>query len=105
MEDVVNRIISIDKETIKVIEMTEKIKKNSELDLKYRLSELEKTLMEEARVLAEKEFISIIDQGMDEVQKLKDNEQSKLENIDMVYKNKKTELVDRLFQNLLKENE
>lgn len=105
MEDVVNRIIAIDKETIKVIEMTEKIKKTSELDLKNRLGELEKTLMEDAKVVAEKEFTGIIDQGMDEVQKLKDNEQSKLENIDMVYKNKKAELVDRLFQNLLKENE
>ncbi len=105
MEDIVNRIIAIDKETIKVIEMTEKIKKTSELDLKNRLGELEKTLMEDAKVVAEKEFTSIIHQGMDEVQRLKDNEKSKLENIDMVYKNKKVELVESLFQNLLKENE
>lgn len=105
MEDIVNKIISIDKETIKVIETTEKIKKNSELDLKNRLCELEKTLLEEAKTVAEKEFTGIINQGIAEVKMLKENENSKISTIDNVYKSKKDELVERLFQNLLKENE
>lgn len=105
MEDVVNRIIAIDNDTKKVIKMTEKIKRDSEFELKNRLVEMEKTLMEEARIIGDKEFKIIIAQGISEIDKLKENEKSKLNYINNVYKGKKDELVEEIFQNLLKENE
>ncbi len=105
MEDVVNRIIAIDKDTKNVIEMTERVKKNSELELKNKLEELEKGLLEEGRILAEKEFKAIIDEGIEEVNTIKDKENSKIHNIDSFYNSKKKDLLEDLFQNLLKQNE
>lgn len=105
MEDVVNRIIAIDNETKKVIEMTERIKKNSDLDLKHRMSELEKELMEESKIVADNEFKSIIQQAIEEVNIIEENEKSKINKIENLYKSKKRDLVEGLFQSLLKQNE
>lgn len=105
MEDVVNRIIAIDNETKKVIEMTERIKKNSDLDLKHRISELEKELMEESKTVADNEFKSIIQQAIEEVNIIEENEKSKINKIENLYKSKKRDLVEGLFQSLLKQNE
>jgi phage-related minor tail protein len=105
MEDVVNRIIAIDNETKKVIEMTERIKKNSDLDLKHRISELEKELMEESKIVADNEFKSIIQQAIEEVNIIEENEKSKINKIENLYKSKKRDLVEGLFQSLLKQNE
>lgn len=105
MEDVVKRIISIDKETIKVIDKAEEIKITSERSLRDKLAELEKTQMEQGRMDAEINFKEIIDQGTKEVQILKKANEVKLSNIDNLYKGKKKDLVDSLFQSLVKENE
>ena len=105
MEDVVNRIIAIDNETKKVIEMTERIKKNSDLNLKHRISELEKELMEESKTVADNEFKSIIQQAIEEVNIIEENEKSKINKIENLYKSKKRDLVEGLFQSLLKQNE
>ncbi len=105
MEDVVKRIISIDKETIKVIDKAEEIKITSERNLRDKLAELEKTQMEQGRMDAEINFKEIIDQGTKEVQILKKANEVKLSNIDNLYKGKKKDLVDSLFQSLVKENE
>lgn len=105
MEDVVRRIISIDKETVKVIDKAEEIKITSERNLRDKLAELEKTQMEQGRMDAEINFKEIIDQGTKEVQILKKANEVKLSNIDNLYKGKKKDLVDSLFQSLVKENE
>jgi len=105
MEDVVKKIINIDRETSKVIHMTEEIKINSEKTLKEKLSELEKTQMEQGRMDAENNFKKIIQQGTEEVQILKKANAIKLSNIDNLYKGKKKDLLEGLFQNLVKNNE
>lgn len=105
MEDVVKKIISIDKETIKVIDKAEEIKITSERNLRDKLAELEKTQMEQGRMDAEINFKEIINQGTKEVEALKNSNEIKLSNIDNLYKGKKKDLVDSLFQSLVKENE
>lgn len=105
MEDLVKRIINIDKETIKVINKAEEIKVTSERNLKEKLSELERSKMEQGRMEAEISFKEIIDHGTKDVQILKKSNEVKLSNIDNLYKSKKSDLLEGLFQNIVKENE
>lgn len=105
MEDVVKRIISIDKETVRVIEKSEEIKRNSEKNLKDKLVELEKTQIEQGRISGDLSFKQIIGQGIKEVESLKEADEVKLKKIDNMYKAKKKGLVDSLFQSIVKENE
>ena len=105
MEDVIRKIVNIDKETIKIKEKTEEIINTKERELKEVLQSLEKEYLEEGKLEGDKKYKEIIEIGRKETEELQKEEEKTLKNIDNLYKGKKDKLVEELFHSLFKDKE
>lgn len=103
MEDVIKKILNMDKETVKVRKETEEIVSRSEKTLRETLQNLESKYLEEGRLEGEKKYREIIEAGRKEIEELQNKEDKVLKSIENIYKEKKHDLVDKLFQSLLSE--
>lgn len=100
MDEIINKIISIDKETVKMKLKTEEIIRGKEKELKETLQELEKKYTEEGRLEGEKTYNEIIRNGEAEIERLKSQDIETLERIDNVYKGSKFQLIEDLWNSL-----
>mgnify|MGYP000179527956 CR=1 FL=1 len=104
MEEIINRIISLDKETVKVKKHTDEVIAAKEKQLKETLQNLENRYIEEGRSEGEKRYKEILEASDREVEQLIKKEESKLKKIEIIYKENKHRLVEELFQSLLSKN-
>ncbi len=100
MDEIINKIISIDKETVRMKLKTEEIIMNKEKELKEILQELEKKYMEEGRLEGEKIYTEILRNGEIEIERLKSQDIETLERIDKVYRENKSRLIEDLWNSL-----
>lgn len=105
MDEIVKRIINIDKDATNVKLKTEEIIIQRETQLKENLQELEKRLMEEARLEGEDIYKKTIKDGEEEIERLESKDRNILKDIEDSYKKKKTKLVEDLWVDLFKAEE
>ncbi len=105
MDEVINKIINIDKETVKMRLRTEEIIRDKEKELKETLQDLEKKYLEEGRLEGEKIYNKIMKDGETEIERLQSQDIGILKNIDDVYKKNKDKLVLDLWNSLFKGEE
>ncbi len=101
MEDVINKIIKMDKETSQIKRTTNEIISSKEKELRETLQNLENKYLEEGRIEGEKKYKEIIEAGKSEIELLQKKEDKVLKSIENLYKEKKTALIDELFHSLL----
>ncbi|WP_353094919.1 hypothetical protein [Tissierella praeacuta] len=105
MDEVINKIINIDKETVSMKLKTEEIVADKERTLKETLQKIEKEYMEEGRLEGERIYKEIIKDGEMEIGRLQSQDIEILENIDNVYKVNKEKLIDGLWNKLFRGRE
>ncbi|MBU5313650.1 hypothetical protein KQI38_16625 [Tissierella carlieri] len=105
MDEIINKIINIDKETVRMKLKTEEIIGDKEKELKETLQELEKKYVEEGRLEGEKTYNEIIRNGELEIERLKSQDVETLERIDKVYKGSKDKLIEGLWNSLFRGKE
>ena len=100
MDETINKIINIDKETVRIRERTEEIIREKEKELKETLQELEKNYMEEGRLEGEEAYNQIIKSGETEIENLQSQDVDTLKSIDNIYKKNKDKLIEALWSSL-----
>ena len=105
MDEIVNKIISIDKETLRMKLKTEEIVADKEKALKEALQKIEKEYMEEGRLEGERIYKEIIKDGEMEIERLQSQDMEMLKGIDDEYKKSKDKLIDILWNGLFKGKE
>ncbi len=101
MEDIISKIISMDKETVKIKKKTEEIVISKEKELKEIIQNLESKYLEEGRLEGEKRYTELIESARREVELLQEKEEKVINNIEKIYKEKKQSLIEELFHSLL----
>jgi len=101
MEDIISKIISMDKETVKIKKKTEEIVISKEKELKETIQNLENKYLEEGRLEGEKRYIELIESARREVELLQEKEEKVINNIEKIYKEKKQSLIEELIHSLL----
>lgn len=105
MDEIINKIINIDKETVRMKLRTEEIIRDKEKELKETLQDLEKKYLEEGRLEGEKIYSKIMRDGETEIERLQSQDIGILKNIDDVYKKNKDKLILDLWNSLFKGEE
>ncbi|MDR7857391.1 hypothetical protein [Tissierella sp.] len=105
MDQIINNILNIDKETVKMKLKTEELIENKEKELKEAIQELEKNYMEEGRLEGERVYNEVIKNGELEIKQMQSMDMKTLNSIDDVYKKNKDQLVEELWKNLFKGKE
>jgi vacuolar-type H+-ATPase subunit H len=105
MDEIINNIMNIDKETVKIKLKTEELIENKEKELREALQKLEKDYMEEGRLEGERIYNEVIKNGELETKQMKSEDMKTLNSIDDVYKKNKDQLVDGLWNSLFKGKE
>lgn len=105
MDEIVKKIIDMDRDTIKIKLKTEEIIVNREKELKETLHELEKAYLEESRLEGDRIYKEIIKTGELEMARLESSDSEILKRIDNVYKGKKEKLIEDLFESLFMNKE
>lgn len=105
MDEIVKKIIDMDRDTVKIKLKTEEIIVNREKELKETLQELEKKYLEESRLEGDRIYKEIIKTGESEMTRLESSDIEALKKIDNIYKGKKQILVEDLFKNLFMNKE
>ena len=105
MDDIVKKIISIDKDAVNIKLKTEEIMNQRERQLKENLQELEKRYMEEGRTEGEDIYKKIIKESEEEIERLESKDSKILEDIENSYKEKKKRLVEDLWVGLFRMEE
>lgn len=100
MDKIVNEIINIDKETVKIKKKTEEIVLNKEKELKETIQRLEKEYIEDGKLESESMYNDIIESGKSEISKLESEDNKILQKIDNLYKDKKDKLIEDLWTSL-----
>lgn len=103
MEDVIKKILNMDKETVKVRRETEETVSRMGKELRETLQSLENKYLEEGRLEGDKKYKDIIEASRKEIEQHNEKEGNVLENIESIYMEKKHNLVEELFQSLLSE--
>ncbi len=105
MDETINKIINIDKETVRMKLKTEEIIREKEKELKDTLQDLEKNFMEEGRLEGERIYNQIIKNGEIEIEKLQSQDIETLKSIDNVYRKNKALLTEALWNSLFRGKE
>lgn len=105
MDDIVKKIISIDKDAANIKLKTEEIMNQRERQLKENLQELEKRYMEEGRIEGEDIYKKIIKESEEEIERLESKDSKILKDIENSYKEKKKRLVEDLWVGLFRMEE
>lgn len=100
MEDIVNEIIKIDKQTKSIRLKTDKLIDQRQAELKKRLYDLEKESIFRIKKESDEIYIEIIGQGEAEVKSLEKKDRQSINDIDGKYANQKEVLAQKLFANL-----
>ena len=100
MEEIINKIIDIDKETNSVRTELEELIEKKELELKETLYSLEKESSIKTKTASEKIYEQIINDGEAEVKRLKNKDIELLDKIDHGYHSQKIGLTEKVFGNL-----
>ena len=100
MEDIVNEIIKIDKQTKSIRLKTDKLIDQRQAELKKRLYDLEKESIFRIKKESDEIYIEIIGQGEAEVKSLGKKDRQSINDIDGKYANQKEVLAQKLFANL-----
>ncbi|WMM24608.1 hypothetical protein RBU61_16995 [Tissierella sp. MB52-C2] len=105
MDDIVKKIISIDKDAVNIKLKTEEIMNQRERQLKENLQELEKRYMEEGRIEGEDIYKKIIKESEEEIERLEYKDSKILKDIENSYKENKKRLVEDLWVGLFRMEE
>lgn len=97
VENIINRIIKIDKDALKIKKKTEEIKKENEKKVKEEMTNIEVDIIENAKKESEYIYKSIADEGEVEAKKIVDKGDSICEEIEKIYENEKGKLEEELF--------
>lgn len=100
MEEIINKIIEIDKHTNSIRIELEKLIEKRELELKETLYNLEKESGIKTKIESEEIYEQIISQGKEEVKRLANKDIELLNKINNRYNSQKEKLVDKVFENL-----
>lgn len=105
MDETINKIISIDKETVRMKLKTEEIIREKERELKDIIQNLEKNFMEEGRLEGERIYNKTIKDGEKEIERLQSQDVETLKSIENVYRKNKSQLVEALWNSLFRGRE
>lgn len=105
MDEIVNKIINIDKETVRMKQKTEEIIRDKEKVLRETLQKIEREYVEEGRLEGEKIYKEIMEDGETEIRSLQSQDMEMLKAIDKEYKNNKDKLINILWNSLIKGKE
>ncbi len=105
MEEIINKIIEIDRQTKSVKLQAERTMEQRELELKEKVYNLEKESIIKTKAEGEAIYRQIIDEGEAEVTRLENSDIESLIEIDKKYNDQKMELTERLFENLFLKGE
>ena len=100
MENIINRIIEIDKSAANIHQKTEGGVNENDRILKSELEKIEKKLLNEGKVEGEKLYEKIVMEGEGEVKKIEEKGQHVYERIQEIYMKGKDNLSDELFKNI-----
>jgi rubrerythrin len=100
MDKVVNEIINIDRETVKIKDKTKEIIANKEKELRETIQRLEKEYIEDGKLESESMYNDIVESGKVEISKLQSEDNKILKQIDNLYRVKKDKLVEDLWTSL-----
>ena len=105
MDKIVNEIINIDKETVKIKKKAEEIIENKEKELRETIQRLEKEYIEDGKLESESIYNDIIKSGKEEISKLESEDNKTLKLIDNLYRVKKDKLIEDLWTSLFTSKE
>lgn len=100
MEEIINKIIEIDKKTNAIKLNVEEFIEQKKLDLNETLYNLEKEIIIKTKVESEEIYEQIISQGKAEVTRIENNDKESLIKIHNRYNSCKIKLTEKLFENL-----
>ena len=105
MDEIINNIMNIDKETVEMKLKTEELIENKEKELREAIQKLEKGYMEEGRSEGERIYNEVIKNGELEIKQMKSEDMKTLNSIENKYKENKDQLVEGLGNSLFKGKE
>ncbi len=105
MDEIINNIMNIDKETVEMKLKTEELIENKEKELREAIQKLEKDYMEEGRSEGERIYNEVIKNGELEIKQMKSEDMKTLNSIENKYKENKDQLVEGLWNSLFKGKE
>ncbi|HAE92050.1 MAG TPA: hypothetical protein DCG60_05300 [Tissierella sp.] len=105
MDEIINKIINIDKETVRMKQKTEEIIRDKEKVLRETLQKIEREYVEEGRLEGERIYKEIMEDGETEIRSLQSQDMEMLKAIDKEYKNNKDKLINILWNSLIKVKE
>ncbi|SHJ64802.1 hypothetical protein [Paramaledivibacter caminithermalis] len=103
MENIINKIVDIDKKALDIKHKTEKMIDENGKRLNKKLSEIEKKELEKAKALGQKEYEKLIKQGQhksNEIKLIAEKECEKLEkSYTRIHKKLEKEIFTKIFEN------
>jgi len=100
LENIVNKIIEIDEEAVKLKQQIEKVLRDNEKELKEEIERLENEINENAIKEAEKQYNDIISEATKKAEGILTKGKAEYERLENIYSKIEDNLVEKIFEEI-----
>jgi len=101
VEEIINRIIEIDRKALTVNEKIKQLIENNEVQLKKTLEDLERKELDRVKGITTAKYLELIKEGQDEKEKILLNAERECEKIEKIFLNIHEVLEERAIKEIL----